>query len=170
MTWSDKAKRDLKIRKDIRIEEACDAILHVLSTKGYTKNSNLYIKKRYLISLAVQRVREHRRANGCAYEYEGVEVRAPSQRFIHNNWKSIRKMAESAGIYIVWMRNGVKLGTLEQYRKNTNTLKDIGQGVVGEINQRVDLSNRRAGTRDKFVEIKSKEDEDDKTASINFSI
>jgi len=168
MTWSNKAKRDLKARKDIRVEEACDAVIHVLREKGYTPQRNTYIKKRFLIQLAVKQVREHRKSNGIV-EHEGIEIRPPSARFITNNWRDIRKLAEEAGIYIVWMRNGVKLGTLEQYRKNTNTLKDISQGVVEEVNERVDLTNKRLGIHDTFVEIRSKQESRDEDV-MNFSI
>lgn len=158
--WSQKAKDNIRIRKEMRIEEACDATIEVLEDLKYLPGKGRRIKKKFLMPIISKRIHETRkemRKNGDIYSHAGVEIRKPDAKFIESNWGKITKLANDSNVYIVWTPSkGVSLGTQEEYRKNTSMLKGCGEGIVESINDRTDVVNER-GCNDTYIDIVSKQ-------------
>ena len=141
-------------KKNLRIEEATEAILKVLK-----KNKSHAMYKRVLFRKAEEVVGKDRRTNGVykiptiAHGNKTHEIKEPDFDFIKANWKSISLYcAEQYKKYLVWDRNGIRLGTLEEFEKCQGKKVKISSGIAKSVNKCADLINDRGG-KCEYIEV-----------------
>jgi len=75
-----------------------------------------------------------------------VEIKEPDFDFIKANWSEISiYCAEQYKKYLVWDRNGIRLGTLAEFEKCQGKIQKIASGVAKKHNLRAEIINVRGG-------------------------
>ena len=131
----------------MRVEEAAEMLIEVLGEHNKTF-PDLMMKKAKLIPIVAKRVAEARHKEGYHYIPTVMNrvVREPNEKFIENQWSDISPFcAEAYKKYIVWSRDGVRLGTLEEYTKQQECIENINEGVASAYNRRSTIIRSRGG-------------------------
>jgi hypothetical protein len=132
---------------EIKVEEVAEATVLFLNDI-YVANPTMTVKKATIIPKIAKLVAEGRRIDGYNYipTVENRAVREPNEKWIINNWKHVTLfIAEELEKYIVWDRDGVRLGTFEEYQEQQEMIENIADGVASSFNRRATIINSRGG-------------------------
>ena len=71
------------------------------------------------------------------------EIRVADAKFCRGQWKIIREYCAAYGYYVIWNPRGegkgLRLGTLDEYKKQQGDIVNIAQGFADFHNRRSDI-------------------------------
>jgi hypothetical protein len=144
--WTEEQKENCAARREIRVGECAEALVLLLKEEG-KRWKGRPIEKRILCPRLPKIVKDNRLKSSGALEIPTVNnriVRPPDLRFVMANWSAIvLYAAQHLEKYVIFNHEGIRLGTLDEFKAQQENFRSIYGGIGDRHNLRAEIINER---------------------------